>query len=180
MKFVDLKLTWAVVWNLILKTPRIYTFAGLFVVILFILQWLFNIDQLLEIVFGDNPLSVADRIDFLADGFVNIFRFADDFIPIAMILIALLQAATLTLLIGFREIKKLRSAQGASLGLGLLGVGCVACGGSILTPILGLIATNVSVSLAESVSTILLLIALTLSYVSLSKVAFLVAKKLPK
>ncbi len=177
---VDLKLTWSVVYNLVLKTSRVYMLLGLFAIFLFVLQWLFNIDQLVEIVFGDNPLSIGERIDFLADGFVNIFRFADDFVPISMILIALVQAITLTLLISFRSLKRLKSSQGASLGLGFLGIGCVACGGSILTPILGLVATNVSVSLAESISTILLGVALVLSYASMNKVAFLVAKTMPK
>ena len=174
------KLSAVVVWNLILKTSRIYLLAALFVAILFLLQWLFNIDQLLDIVLGDNPLSVSERLDFLVDGFFNIFRFADDFTPIAMILIALLQAITLTLLISYRSLKKLRGKQGASLGLSFLGIGCVACGGSVLTPILGLVATNVSVSFAESVSSILLAIALVLSYISMNKVTFLVAKQVPK
>ena len=178
--WVNLRLSANVIWHLVITTSRVYILVPLFMLILFLLQWLFNIDQLVEIVFGDNPLSVADRIDFLADGFVNIFRFADDFVPIAMILIALMQAITLTLLISFRSLKKLQGAQGASIGLSFLGVGCVACGGSILTPILGIFASNISVSFAESVSDILLAIALVLSYISMNKVTFLVAKGVGK
>ncbi len=172
---LSLRLTWQVVLKLILSTTRIYLLAGLFVAILFALQWLFNIDQLLEVVFGDNPLSTADRVDFLLDGFVNIFRFADDIVPVSMILIALLQAITITLFMVLKE-KKASRAQGLSIGLSLGAVGCVACGGSILTPLLGFVATNVSVGFAESVSTVLLLVALVLSYISMNRVALLVAQ----
>lgn len=174
------RLTATVIWNLILKSNNLYLFLVLFVLTLFTLQWLFNIDQLLEIVFGDNPLSVADRLDFLVDGFVNIFRYVNDFVPVAMILISLMQAATFTLLLRYRSMKKLQGKQGVSIGLSFLGVGCVACGGSVLTPVLGVVATNVSVSLAESISTILLVIALVLSYLSMNQIAFLVAKAVPE
>lgn len=177
---VNLKLTTTVIWNLLLRSSRRYALLGVFVIILFTLQWLFNIDQLIDIVFGSNPLSFADRIDFLLDGFVNIFRFADDFVPISMILIAFMQAVTITLLVTFRYIKKLRSKQAAPLGLSFLGVGCVACGGSILTPILGVIAANISIAAAESISNILLVLALVVSYISMNKVAFMVAKSMPR
>jgi len=179
-QLTDAKLTWVVFWNLILKTHRIYLFAGSFVAVLFTLQWLFNIDQLLDIVLSNNPLSLGDRADFLVDGFFNIFRFADNLVPISMILIALMQSVTLTLLIGYRSIGELRGKQGASLGLSFLGIGCVACGGSILTPVLGLIATNISISFAESLSNGLLLIALVLSYLSMNKVTFMVARTVHK
>lgn len=176
-QLLDAKLSIAVIWNVILKTARVYLFAFCFVTILFVLQWLFNIDQLLEVVFGDNALSFSDRAEFLVDGFINIFRYADDIVPISMILIALMQAVAVTLLISFRSIKKLQAQQGQAVGFAVFGVGCVACGGSILTPILGLVATNVSVGLAESISNILLVIALVLSYVAMNKVSFMVAKE---
>ena len=178
--FLNLKLTANVTWHLIIRTTRVYLLAGVFVLILFLLQWLFNIDQLLEIVLGNNPLSVADRLDFLFDGFINIFRFVDDFVPVSMILIALMQSITLTLLFSYRSVKSLKSKQGASLGLSLLGIGCVACGGSVLTPILGAIAANISVSVAEAVSNSLLLLALVLSYISMNRATLIVAKKMPK
>ena len=60
--------------------------------------------------------------------------------------------------------------------LSFLGIGCVACGGSVLTPILGVVATNVSISFAESVSILLLLVAVVVSYISMNRVTFMVAK----
>lgn len=175
--FLNLKINWQVFLRIIILTPRRYLFIALFIVILFTLQWLFNIDQLIEIVLGDSGLSFMDRIDFLIQGFFNIFRYADDFVPLAILSIAALQATTLTLVLSFRTAKKIRSTQPVSLGVGLIGVGCVACGGSILTPILGLVASSVSVSFAERISELLLFIALVLSYISVTKISFQVAKK---
>ncbi len=178
--WLDAVLTWQVCLQFIIKTQARYITLMLFVVILFVLQWLFNVEQLVDVVFGDNPLTVADRINYLYEGFINIFRYANDIVPISMIMVALFQAATLTLLTLRHAQKKVRAQQGLAMSLGILGVGCVACGGSLLTPILGLIVTNVSVTLAESTSRLLLILAVVLSYIALTKVATSVAKTLPK
>lgn len=174
------RITFHVALHLVIKTRAIYVWVGLFAVILFILQWLFNINQLFEVVLGSNPLSIGERIDYLIDGFFNIFRFADDFVPIAMILIAAMQSLTLTLLIWYRGRKRIHAQQGLALGLSFIGVGCVACGGSILTPLLGVMAANVSVGLAEGLSDLLLLIGLVLSYTSMNHLAFQVAQAVAK
>ncbi len=174
---VDIKLTWQVLYRLILKTNWLYPFMALYITILFALQWLFNIDQLLEVVLGDSGLGLLDRLDFLLNGFINIFRYVNGFIPIAMILIALMQSATLTLMVSRRLFSRKDGAQQVtSISFSLAGVGCVACGGSILTPILGLVASSVSVTLAEPISRVLLVIALVLSYKAMNRVALLAAK----
>lgn len=172
--WVDAKLNYRVVAHFIFHTSWVYVAFGLFVLVLFLLQWLFNIDQLLEIVLGDNPLSVADRIDFVLDGFINIFRYANDFIPVAMISIAFLQALAITLLLRIRR-SRAGSKQALPLGLSVLSVGCVACGGSILTPVLSLLASSVSVAFAETLSRLLLVAALVLSYKSLTSIALMTA-----
>jgi len=173
---VDIKLTAHVVWNVIFLTPRRYLFLLLFAVILFTLQWLFNIDQLIDIVFGDNPLSFAERLSFLYDGFINIFKFADNYVPVSMILIAFMQAATIVLVLSFKTNRKQTNKQSLSMGLSLLGVGCVACGGSILTPLLAVVAANVSIGLVESISILLLGVGMVFSFVALTKSATIAAK----
>jgi len=57
------------------------------------------------------------------------------------------------------------------MGLSIIGAGCVACGGSLIAPILSLLATNVSISLAQSLGDILLLMAAVLSFWTLRNIA---------
>ena len=180
-QWLNLQLVFQVVRIQILATSYLYVACVLFVLILFSLQWLFNIDQLVEIVFGGSPLSLLDRIDFLLNGFINIFRFANDFIPITMIVIALLQSLGVTLVIMHRRtFRMIGRGQIASLGLGLAGFGCVACGGSILTPLLSVVAISVSVALAQAISHLLLLLSLVLSYIALVRLALIVASRTQK
>jgi hypothetical protein len=178
--FVSLKLSLVVVWNLILKTNKWVTFTSVFMLYLFVLQWLFSLDQLVDIVFGNNNLTLLDRVDFLFDGFLNIFKYANDFIPMAMILISLMQAVNITLLIHYKTSKSVRNAQGLAISLSAVGVGCVACGGSVITPILGFFASTISVTVAESISRLLLLAAIVVSYISMNRMTFIVAKTIHK
>lgn len=170
------RLSWQVFTRLVLGTSRVWVFFGTFVVMLFVLQWLFNIDQLSQIVLGDSGLSFNNRATFLVEGFINIFRYGNNFIPLSMILIALLQAVSITLLLSYRDVVGLRAHQSLPLGLSFLGVGCVACGGSVLTPILGVVAANVSIGFAESLSILLLLLAIVISYISMNRISFYVAR----
>lgn len=172
----DLKLNFVVIDRFIFRTQLRFYFLGLFILVLFTLQWLFNIDQLIQIVFGASGLSAGERINFLIEGFINIFRYLDDFVPIMMIMIAVLQALSLSLLIGLKY-RKSYINQSSSLLVGVFGVGCFACGGSILSPILGFLAVNISVSLADLFSKFLLFISLMLSYISLSKISLITASR---
>lgn len=67
------------------------------------------------------------------------------------------------------------SGSAGSLGLGLLGAGCVACSGSLLAPILGVVAANISIAAAERIGDILLVAAVMFSYWSLSRITFKLA-----
>ena len=101
--------------------------------------------------------------------------------PISIILIATFQASAIVLFfIVRRSRKKAVKQQIGSLAVGLIGSGCVACGGSILTPLLGAVASNVSVALAERISDILLLIAVLLSYRALSQISLVYAREVAK
>lgn len=180
---VDAQLTWQVVCRHVLTVQSFLTMLGFFVLILFILQWLFNYQQLGFILGNSTGLSFYDKINFLVEAFINIFRFGSDIVPISMILIALFQSVALTLYLKLRHFathnKSVKSSVG-SLTFGLLGSGCVACGGSLLTPLLGALASNVSVTLAERLGDILLVLAVILSYRALSKVAFIYATEITK
>ena len=166
----------------VLFSPSLFVAMVWFAVILFTLQWLFSYEQLSFVLTGDNGLDFWGKVDFLFDGFLNIFRFIDDFVPITLIIIALLQSTAIAMLLRLRKISQQKTTKKAvrdsigPLSIGLIGSGCVACGGSILSPLLGAIASNVSVTVARGVGDILLLLAVILSYRALTKIAFVMAK----
>ena len=176
----DLELIPYLFWRHILGSWKILIWLGLFVFIVFILQWLFNIEQLWHIL-NDSSLAIIDKMIFLQNGFFNIFRYANDIVPISIILISFMQATALTFYWVMRYSKNNAiKSQLTPMTVGLIGAGCVACGGSVLTPLLSVVASNLSLTQAQRLSDIILLIAVILSYRALSKVSFVYASKVAK
>ena len=151
-----------------------YVWLALVPAVVAVLQWLFNIRLLWDVLFSDNGLSFFNKLDVLFESVWAVFTGLTDWTPIAFVLIAVLQATAITLFITLRRkaqlSRKVTARQAASMGVAIVGAGCVACGGSLVTPLLGLLATNVSLALAESVSDLLLLVAVGLSVYALAKV----------
>lgn len=140
-----------------------------------VLQWLLNIELLIDILATDSGLSFFEKIDFIADGVGRVFTELNDWTPLAFILISVFQSTALTLFIVLKRQAKLKKKvavkQATSMGVAILGAGCVACGGSLVAPLLSVLASNVSVTLAQSVGDILLFAAVLLSLWSLSNIA---------
>lgn len=174
---VDIKFIAHVVYRNIILSNYLVLEIALFVATLFVLQWLFNLSQFARIITSD-ALSFWDKIDVFVGAFFDMFNYINDLTPISMITIALFQSLAFTLLVIQKNTDTNSGSQQnislatGSLGAGMIGVGCVACGGSLLTPILGLFVANVSVSVASAIGDILLVIAVVLSYYSLSKIAY--------
>lgn len=160
----DLQILGHIFWRYIVTTVWIGPWLLLGSLIIFVLQWLFNIEGLLFIIRYTSQ-SIGEVIEFLSQGFLNIFRYPDDLTPISFILIAGLQATAVILVIRLKASAKpqLRK-QTAALGVGLIGAGCVACGGSVLTPVLGALSTTFAAGVVNALSDILLIIAVILSY----------------
>lgn len=176
--YLDLKLNIAVANKNIFSTNYGFVAAGLYFTILFILQWLFNIQEFWNILVHTPSLSALEKIDFFANGLLNVFRYFNDIVPISLILISLMQALAITLLIVKSRESSTKSKKSDSIGslaLALVGSGCVACGGSVLTPLLGAIASNISITLAERTADAVLIVAVLLSYRALSKISFKLA-----
>jgi len=140
-----------------------------------ILQWLLNVSAFRYILTGDIGLSLFERLDVFVDGVGRVFTNINDWTPISFLLIAVFQASAIILLLELKRQKKLERnksiKQAGSMGLSIIGAGCVACGGSLIAPILSLLATNVSISLAQSLGDILLLMAAVLSFWALRNIA---------
>ncbi len=164
-KFVsELKIALRSSLEVLLEPRWMITFATLFFLIIVLLQWLFLPSSFWTIV-TNKALSVTDKLDTLIQAFFDIFRFVDDLTPISFILIALLQATALVTWLALRSIiSKRRSSQLGSLGIGLIGSGCVACGGSVLSPLLSAIASGISITVAERIGDVVLVGAVYLSF----------------
>ena len=141
--------------------------------IVMLLQWLLNIQELGFFLFG-GQIPLSEGLEIIWDGLAGVFSLPTDFTPIAFILISLLQSSALVLLLILRNARqagKKAAKQAGSLGVAVVGAGCVACGGSLMTPLLGLLASNVSIGFASALGDILLALAIILSYMALKDVS---------
>ena len=149
----------------LLNYPKnIFSLSALFIAFVVVLQWFFQPSVFWSII--TNPaLSLADKLDVIIDGFFAVFQLIDDFTPISFITIAALQSVSIVMWFELRRIARHQNKQQlASIGLGLIGSGCVACGGSVLSPLLSWVASGVSVRAAEAVGDIVLFAAIIISF----------------
>lgn len=126
-------------------------FAGLF--ILGVILWSLNFDLLKFIVFDSN-LPLNEKISFFTSVYKGIFVSAGRLPAMTMIIFAVLFAInTACILFVVRNRDKesaLHKSTVAGLGLAIVGGGCIACGTSILAPILiGVGAGGASTFLSE-------------------------------
>lgn len=142
-------------------------FVGVFFIILFILQWLFEYEQFYTVMIENQAgLSVFELGDFLVQALFSFFKYPDDLTPVALMLIALLQSAIVVIWIRTKEIKKAKSASMSALGIGLLGAGCVACASSLLGVLITTLGSTVSVAFVQAIGDILLVVAVLLSLIA--------------
>ncbi len=139
-------------------------FVGIFFLILFLLQWVFQYQQFYEVIIvNDLGQTVAERLDFLFFSLTSLFRYPDDLTPIALILIGFFQAATLVIWLRVRSIKLARKATMGALGAGIVGAGCVACASSLLTVLFSIFGSTLSIAFVSALGDILLVVAVLLS-----------------
>ncbi len=140
-------------------------FIGLFFLALLTLQWIFEFDQLYQVlIVNDAGLSFLERIDFMLEAVWSLFRYADDLTPIAIILIAFFQAAIGTIWVRSRSVEKSKKAAAGAMSLGVIGAGCVACSSSLLSALLSGVGVVLSVAMVQAIGDILLIIAVMLSF----------------
>ena len=131
--------------------------------LLFVLQWLFNI-QILWSIIVTTPVEVP-RV--LIEGYLNLFRFGFDLTPVTLVLIAVFQGVSFAVLRFIRQAQRKKKRQNyGTLGMALLGSGCVACGGSVIAPLIGLFTSGSSVVLSQAISDVILVVAAALALYS--------------
>lgn len=154
--------------HLLSVEKNMYIFLVLFILIAMILQWAFQYEVLWEII-SNEALNAGQKIQEVFKAFVRLFTLSNNITPISILLVSLTQALSVTMLLSLRHSKVSKSV--GSTGLAMLGVGCVSCGGSLLSPVLATVASNISVAFANALGNIVLIISLILSYNLLIKVA---------
>lgn len=154
--------------HLFKNAKNVYIFSILFVLIAMILQWAFQYEVLWDII-SNEGLNFGEKIQEVFQAFVNLFILIDDITPISILAISLVQALAATMLISARNAKNKTKQIGTS-ALALAGMGCVSCRGSLLTPLLTVIASDISLTQAQNIGNVVLLISLVLSYLVLLRV----------
>jgi len=145
-----------------------YSMIGLlyFLLILFLMIWLFNISQLVTIV--NTYPSELPRV--LLEGYINLFLYGFNFIPIMLVLISLFQSINLVLVKFIRNNSTISAnVSRAPLLSGLFGAGCVACGGSIIAPLISLTGAASVVQIAGLLSSGFLFLALGIAMYSVCR-----------
>ncbi len=136
---LKLKITLKAV-STVMRLPR-YVLLAAFSTLLMagLIIWSLNLDLLRFILF-EAPLSPYDKFEFFAYGYQSLFTTYDSALSLGIIIFTLLfgiNIAMLTFVIrrqGFASIPK-KSGGGAFM-FAILGGGCIACGTSLLAPLI--------------------------------------------
>lgn len=157
-----------------LLEPRYFAIALLlFYAFMSVLQWLFQLDLLID-VFRNPALDVADKIDFMLDAFKAIFTSGLDIVPVMFTIIATSMAISVTFMIIQSKHSSAKKRGSSSIIMGVFGSGCVACGGSVISPVVSLFVSGTSVAASNTIQTlgdIVLVIAAVLSVRALMSTA---------
>ncbi|MBP6041546.1 hypothetical protein KA529_00810 [Candidatus Saccharibacteria bacterium] len=133
-------------------------------IILFILQWLFNV----EVLWSVATTAPSQLPSVLIEGYFNLFRYGFDLTPFMLVTISAFQGAAFAVL-GFigSHSKSAKNKNRLVLGSSIIGSGCVTCGGSIIAPLIGLFVSNGGAVISQFISDFLLVFAALLALYSL-------------
>lgn len=141
----------------VIKQPRYLLLTlALSVVFVELLFWLNNINLLFYIFLTPN-LNILQKIQFVASTYTSIWQSSTSFVAYMFLIISFLQGnmmACLFYIVRRKRIKgivKTAGSGGLASILAALGLGCAACGTSLITPILAFLFSSTSTALADSV-----------------------------
>lgn len=129
-----------------------------------LIYWLFNFD-LAVLLFGNPSIDIAKKIEVFVSPLMTISNQNGTFATIQMWIISIIQGINIALLTYVvRHQRKLDAgAIGGSSFVGILaiiGLGCPACGTSLVTPIVAMFASSSAVVVSESIVAIVLPLAI--------------------
>ncbi len=135
-----------------------------------VLLWSLNLD-LLGYILVDSPLSLLEKMDFILDAYSGIATNYESFQSIIMVIFSVMFVLNLAALVfvvrgGQKQAIKSKSSVGG-LAVAIVGGGCIACGTSIITPLLTSLGAVGSATLSSTIGLYLNLIGIALIIYSL-------------
>jgi len=162
LRFLSVKLKLSVKTLLWLLAQWRYSLLACIVAVLFfeLMYWLFNL-SVLGIILGSGNVSFTEKVSVLLSPFHSVAAASGVFLFILMVLVSLTQGiAIASLAYIFRHQRAidpgLIGGSSAVSLLALLGLGCPACGTSLLTPIVAIFVSGSAVAVSERIMNILL------------------------
>jgi hypothetical protein len=141
--------------------------------------WLFNL-EVLRILLSSPLLSIVEKFEVLVSPIEAIATASGRTIIGMMLFLALLQGISIAALVYI--LRHQRKVDSKLLGgsyfvslIAIVGLGCPACGTSIVTPLIAIFASSSAVAISETVTTIALPFALLISVYGLYSVGQRVA-----
>lgn len=166
------------------RTKPVYLCIAIIVSIIMyvVLFWLNNL-ELLGYILTSPHIPFGVKLQLLSGTFTSIISLHDSWALNVTLLVSILQGAAIAALIFMlrtqRNINKAAGAVGQAGVAGLfaaVGLGCSACGTSLLTPVLLALGASSSQALSAAIGNIAVLIALIISIISLYFVGKQVSK----
>jgi len=141
----------------VLKSP-LYLLLSITVasITLGIILWSLNLDLLRYILF-EAPLGLFDKFDFVIEIYGGIATNYENFQSFIMVIFSVLFGINMAVLVyvvraGQRDAVKSKSSVGG-LTAAIIGGGCIACGTSIITPIVASFGATATVGLNNAIGT---------------------------
>ena len=185
MKSVSLPFTLKVRMTLsavkhVLREPKYFVLAFVSVFIMSgLIIWSLNLDLLRYILF-EAPLSFVEKLEFFSYTYESLYTTFDSVHAVGISVLSVLFGVNVAMLVymlrrqGFASVPK-KSGSGA-FALAMIGGGCVACGTSIITPLLATLGATSS-AFVRDISTVFLWSGSALTLYSIYKVATLIQVK---
>lgn len=136
-----------------------------------LVYWAFNMSAL-RTVLVSTAVPFADKLAVLTSPFTAIFDASGVATGTVMVLLAIVQGMNVALLAYIMSEQRTINAKAVGGGslvgiLALIGLGCPACGTSLVTPLVAMVASGSAVAVAESITRIALPVALVAGVVGL-------------
>lgn len=150
-----------------------YSMIAAFFAVVFInlLYWLLNM-SLFWLFITTDVLSPIEKVDLLSStilSYISSLPFWQAFVIVALSAVQGIVISTLIYVIKSQNKVDKKALSGTTLAgfVGMLSVGCVSCGTSIVAPIIGLFASGASASLSEAIHKVAIVIGLIIALYAL-------------
>ena len=126
----------------------------------FVFTWFFSLDVILYVI--NSGVSLGQKALFFIGSITSVY--GDIFSLHSMVFVAfsVIFASNIMLLVYLSRRGADESEQklsNSTMGAGLVGAGCVACGGSVITPVLSMLGIGATAQLSQTISLVAFIVA---------------------